>query len=147
MESLGHNLHVRKKTGLSSLYEEETVFDDTTTDWKEQAKTRLRLACSALQRYPAVRALLRQPVGSEDRKYAAALAAYPEMPKRCRKKQDREAMLETLPFWLECDTQHLATYIASDWPHDGRVRTTGGLTMGAILWFASIAFSAVNIAA
>jgi len=56
-------------------------------------------------------------------------------------------MLQNMSPWLECDAQNLVTHTASDWPHDGLVRTTGGLVMGTVLWVASIAFSAVHIAA
>ncbi|KAI4721282.1 hypothetical protein E4T48_02399 [Aureobasidium sp. EXF-10727] len=147
MEHFSHTLHVRTKTGLSSTYEEELDLEDITTDSKAQAKTRLRLACSAIQNYPAIRTLLRRPVSQADRKYATALAAYPEMPKACRKKRDREVMLQNPSPWLECSAQHLVSHTASDWPHDGLVRTTGGLIMGTVLWVASIAFSAVHIAA
>ncbi|KAI5211332.1 hypothetical protein E4T38_01381 [Aureobasidium subglaciale] len=138
---------VRTKTGISLLYEEEVARENTYVDWKEQAEARLRLACSAIQQYPAIRTLLRRPVCETDRKYASALAAYPEMPKRCRKERDREAMLQNISPWLECDTQNLVSHTASDWPHDGLVRTTGGLIMGTVLWVASIIFSAVHIAA
>ncbi|KAH0275422.1 hypothetical protein KCU91_g4576, partial [Aureobasidium melanogenum] len=142
-----HALQVRTKTGLSLTYEEEIDLEDAIVDWKGQAEARLRLACLAVQKYSAVRTLLRRPVCKADQKYATALAAYPEMPKACRRKRDGEAMLQNVSPWLECDVQHLVCHTASDWPHDGLVRTTGGLIMGTVLWAASIAFSAVHIAA
>ncbi|THV97105.1 hypothetical protein D6D26_06835 [Aureobasidium pullulans] len=147
LDKIDSSLQVRTKTGLSLLYEEEIVSKDTIVDWRGQAEARLRLACLAIQQHSAVRTLLRRPICETDRKYASALAAYPEMPKRCRKKRDREAMLQNMSPWLECDAQNLVTHTASDWPHDGLVRTTGGLVMGTVLWVASIAFSAVHIAA
>ena len=140
-------LQARTKTGLSLVYEDEIALEDMVIDWKSQAKTRLRLACLAIHQYPAIRTLLRRPICESDSKYAIALAAYPEMPKVCRKRRDREAMLHNISPWLECDAQHLASHTASDWPHDGLVRTTGGLVMGTVLLGASIAFSAVHIAA
>jgi hypothetical protein len=147
VENFDHTLRARTKTGLSLAYEEEIVLEDMVVDWKKQAEARLRLACLAIQQYPAVRTLLRRPICEADGKYASALAAYPEMPKVCRKKRDREAMLQNISPWLECSTQHLVSHTASDWPHDGLVRTTGGLVMGTVLWVASIAFSAVHVAA
>jgi hypothetical protein len=146
-ENFDHTLQARTKTGLSMVYEEEIALEETIVDWKGQAEARLRLACKAIQRYPAVRTLLHRPICETDHKYAVALAAYPEMPKVCRKKRDREAVLQNISPWLECNAQHLASHTASDWPHDGLVRTTGGLVMGTVLWAASIAFSAVHIAA
>lgn len=147
MDNFDYTLQVRTKTGLFLTYEEEIDLEDTVVDWKGQAEVRLRLACLAIRQYSAVRILLRRPICDADRKYTTALAAYPEMPKVCRRKRDREAMLQNISPWLECDVQHLVCHTASDWPHDGLVRTTGGLIMGTVLWAASIAFSAVHIAA
>ncbi|GAM83422.1 hypothetical protein ANO11243_014100 [Dothideomycetidae sp. 11243] len=113
-------------------------------------RTRQRLACEALQEYAAARKLLRRPVSPRNQKYANALESYPEMPERCRRcrRSDLEQALsyDDLP-WYECRTERLVTLEANDWPHDGLLRTTGGLTMGTTLWAASVVFSAIHIAA
>jgi hypothetical protein len=49
-------------------------------------KMRWDLALTAVQTYPAVRDLLRPPSHGYNHKYETALATYPEMPLKCRRK-------------------------------------------------------------
>lgn len=49
--------------------------------------------------------------------------------------------------WIEPKTEELVTHTASNWPGEDLLRGTGGLVMGMVLWFASIAYGAVHIAA
>jgi hypothetical protein len=110
-------------------------------------KTRWGLAHSAIQTYPAVRELLRSPSHGYNHKYETALATYPEMPLKCRLKLHIEDVDPVTDSWLECATQHLVTTVASNWPHDGLLRTTSGLWIGASLWLVSILYSGLHIAA
>jgi hypothetical protein len=110
-------------------------------------KTRWDLALAAVQTYPAVRELLRPPPHGYNDKYETALATYPEMPLKCRRKLQVEDVDLAEDPWLECATQHLVTTVASNWPHDGLLRTTSGLWIGASLWLVSILYSGLHIAA
>lgn len=110
-------------------------------------KTRWDLALAAVQTYPAVRELLRPPPHGYNHRYETALATYPEMPLKCRRKLQVEDVDLAEDPWLECATQHLVTTIASNWPHDGLLRTTSGLWIGASLWLVSILYSGLHIAA
>jgi hypothetical protein len=110
-------------------------------------KARWDLAYIAIRRYDAVRQLRRSPPTEHNRYYEIALATYPEMPERCRLEPDVEEIDSPRCDWLECTTQHFVSTVASNWPHDGLLRTTSGLWIGTSLWIVSIAFSGVHIAA
>ena len=110
-------------------------------------KTRWALANAAIQTYPAVRELLRSPSYGYNHKYETALATYPGMPLKCRLKLHIEHVNPVEDPRLECATQHLVTTVASNWPHDGLLRTTSGLWIGASLWLVSILYSCLHIAA
>nr|POE74595.1 centrin-3 [Quercus suber] len=110
-------------------------------------KTRWKLARDAIQNYEAVRDLLRPPPNEHSRKYEIALATYPEMPAKCRVNVHVEEHDSTEAASFECEMQQLVSATASDWPHDGLLRTANGLWMGASLWLASIAYSGIHIAA
>jgi hypothetical protein len=110
-------------------------------------KMRWVLANAAIQTYPAVRELLRFPSYGYNHKYETALATYPEMPLKCRLKLHIEDVNPVEDPRLECATQHLVTTVASNWPHDGLLRTTSGLWIGASLWLVSILYSCLHIAA
>ena len=49
--------------------------------------------------------------------------------------------------WVQPITEELLTTSVSNWPNEDFLRGTGGLIMGMVLWFASMAFGAVHIAA
>jgi len=110
-------------------------------------KARWKLAHIAIQKYDAVRQLLRFPPTERNRYYEIALATYPEMPEICRPELDIEEIDSPRSDWLECTTQHFVSTVASNWPHDGLLRTTSGLWIGTSLWIVSIAFSGIHIAA
>lgn len=116
-------------------------------DLDAKTEVRWKLAYIAIERYDAVRQLLRPPPNDRDREYEIALATYPEMPEKCRLRASIEEIDSCRNDWLECMTQHLVSTTASNWPHDGLLRTTSGLWIGASLWLVSIAFSGVHIAA
>ena len=141
---------VRAKSGLPQLDHAELEDDLDRSDDNEQTRltrSRWNLACQAIHRYPAVRRLLRRPFSESNLKYETALASYPEMPDIARQRSYDEKAAEAIHPWWECSSQHLVVAEAPDWPHDGLLRTTGGLVVGTILWISSIAFSAVYIAA
>jgi hypothetical protein len=103
------------------------------------------LASEAIAQYPAIRNIMQYPYADSVKKEVAALRLYPEMPERVRR--GIRTFEPTSKEWLECETEHLVCMSASNWPSDGLLRPTGGLAMGTVLWFSSIAFSAVHIAA
>lgn len=115
------------------------IYNTTNTRWD--------LALCAIRRYPAVRALLRPPSHGQTHKYETALATYPEMPLKCRLKPRTEEVDISQETFLQCATQHFVTTVASDWPHDGLLRTTSGLWIGASLWLVSCLYSGLHIAA
>jgi hypothetical protein len=96
-------------------------------------KARWDLAYIAIRRYDAVRQLLRSSPTEHNRYYEIALATYPEMPERCRLEPDVEEIDSPRCDWLECTTQHFVSTVASNWPHDGLLRTTSGLWIGTSL--------------
>lgn len=49
--------------------------------------------------------------------------------------------------WCKPITEELLTYLAPNWPGEELLRGTGSLVMGMALWFASIAYGGVHIAA
>lgn len=110
-------------------------------------RKRWELAQEAINQYSAVRSLLHIPLDEQSQRYATALEAYPEMPPKCRQKMSAEKISTPSKPWLECSTQHLVVTTASNWPHDGLLRTTSGLWIGACLWLVSTIFSAIHIAA
>lgn len=141
---------IRSKSGLPLIEQGDTDHQLVRDD--EDIKSRLTrrrwlLACTAVQRYPAIRRMLRRPITEATRKLQTALAAYPEMPEKMQQAAHEETTLDGPPTWWECSSQHLVASFATNWPHDGLLRTTGGLVVGATLWIASIAFTAVYIAA
>lgn len=135
-------MYKRDGIGTSRLppQESELVCSATT-------HARWRLARDAIASYSAVRDIFRCPLDEQGQKYALALQAYPEMPSRCRRENFAEKGTGTAASWLECDTQHLVVASASNWPHDGLLRTTSGLWIGACLWLVSIIYSGIHIAA
>ena len=145
-----HEFRIRSRSWLPQLEQIDSNHELLREDEDPQSKLmrrRWKLACEAIERYPAVRRMLRRPLNGANRKMENALAAYPEMPKKMKRSMPEEKMTEAAKDWWECGSQHLVTAVASNWPHDGLMRTTGGLVVGATLWFASIAFSAIYIAA
>lgn len=151
LEGVAQSYLIRTKTGLPNIHlakpGEEDLLDDTEAQQNEHTEARWQLACSAIGQYPAMRHLLRHAHTPANHKYELALESYPEMPLRCRQVADLEKTSECRSAWLECSTQNLVTAVASNWPHDGLLRTADGLAVGTILWIASIAFSGVHIAA
>ena len=108
-------------------------------------KNRHQLTSHAIALYPAVRELMQFPYSEAVKKYTTALRLYPEMPDKVRAGiPGFEPISRT---WLECETEHLVCLVASNWPPEGLLRPTGGLAMGAALWFSSVAFSVVHVAA
>lgn len=125
----------------------QTPEDSNDKVFLEIANERWQLAKIAIRDYPAVRELLQPPVSDKHRKLANALATYPEMPEKCREARGVEEAPTENAGWLECNTQHLVATVASNWPHDGLLRTTSGLWIGASLWLVSFVYSGIHIAA
>ena len=113
---------VRAKSGLPQLKDpdpEHELLEEEEDDQKKLTRTRWLLACRAVQRYPAVRRILRRPFTEANRKYEIALATYPEMPEKCRQVSHEENITGPVDPWWECSSQHLVGAVASNWPHDG----------------------------
>ena len=49
--------------------------------------------------------------------------------------------------WFEPEVEELLVSSADDWPSDQLLRSVGSLVMGMVLWFVSMAFGAVHVAA
>ena len=117
----------------------------STIDLNKVTKTRRQLASEAINQYLAIRDLLEYPTTQDLQKYNHALKMYPDIPERFKKRPKCTWALSAQ--WQECGTEHLVCTASSNWPSDGLLSTTGGLLMGTVLWFSSIGFSAVHIAA
>lgn len=143
-------LGIRAKSGLPKLCNSDVDLDRGDEDDDEQTaltRRRWKLARDAIQQYPAVKQLLRPPFTDANRVYETALAAFPEMPAKCRRASIDEKIAESPVPWLECSSQFFVTEVASNWPYEGMVKPTSGLRMGVTLWVTSIAFTAVYISA
>lgn len=108
---------------------------------------RWKLAELAIRTYGPIHDFIRKPRTERNRKYAIALTTYPEMPEKCKARFRDEEFESAEGDWLECDTQDFVTAFASNWPHDGLLRTASGLWIGTCLWLVSIAFGGMHIAA
>ncbi|KAF2758485.1 hypothetical protein EJ05DRAFT_510406 [Pseudovirgaria hyperparasitica] len=140
----GTNSH-SKETTSSSIVIDITPLPSTNPTIDPVTLTRHDLASQAITTYPAIRKLMQYPVPAHAQKHAQAIQLYPEMPPKVK-----NAIAGWQPAsrtWLECQTEHLVCTTASNWPSEGLLRPTGGLATGAALWFSSIAFAAIHIAA
>jgi hypothetical protein len=81
---------------------------------------RWRLAAEAVQMYPVIRQRFSAKCGTD------AKEAFD---------------------WFEPMTEELVTRYTTNWPNDGLLRRTGGLVMGMVLWFASMAYGGLHVAA
>jgi hypothetical protein len=77
---------------------------------------------------------------------AEAVRTYPAIVLRFAAKPSGEARTICRD-WLEPLTEELVTRSAANWPAEDLLRGTGGLVMGMVLWFASMAYGGVHIAA
>ena len=106
---------------------------------------RWRMAAEAVDRFPQIRARFTRQLDSLGKKNADALRLYPEMPANFV--HTNEKSNENSEEWLECSAEQLLTECAANWPGDDLLRGVAGLMMGAVLWFASMAFGGVHAAA
>ena len=106
---------------------------------------RWRLAARAVKMYPAIRARFTGGLDAKGRKNTEALNLYPEMPANFI--QGRQCHSTSKEDWLECPPEQLVTEAVGNWPDDDLLRGVAGLMMGVVLWFASMAFGAVHVAA
>lgn len=77
---------------------------------------------------------------------AVAVQTYPAIQQRFTKRQDA-AIDGNEAVWFESATEELLTIHVADWPSEDLLRGIRGLIMGMILWFASMAYGAVHLAA
>jgi hypothetical protein len=77
---------------------------------------------------------------------ANAVRTYPAITLRFTAKPDVESRTDGSD-WFEPLTEELVTRSSSNWPTEDLLRGTGGLVMGMVLWFASMAYGGVHIAA
>ncbi|CZT07733.1 uncharacterized protein RCO7_11224 [Rhynchosporium graminicola] len=77
---------------------------------------------------------------------ADAVRMYPTIRQRFAASHSPEAGKDGYS-WLEPVIEELVTKSASNWPGEDLLRGTGGLIMGMVLWFASMAYGGLHIAA
>lgn len=86
------------------------------------------------------------PMQQEMRALAAvAMQRYDAIRKRTKPIEGKG--LNTDEKWFEPEVEELLVCSADDWPSDQLLRSVGGLVMGMVLWFVSMAFGAVHVAA
>lgn len=111
--------------------------------------TRWQLAATAISSYHPLHSKLTPHASADIEKSRRAMRLYPEMPKRIQRRPS-VATTTTKPCetgWLVCQAEQLVTTHASNWPADELLRGFPGIMMGATLWFASIGYGAVHLAA
>ena len=130
--------------------------ENVASGWQDQTSTsRWALAAEAVSRHEPIYALLTRPMGEEEALYENALRTYPEIPARFVRKRRRssatmvkELLPNSTPRWLECPPeQFVVGDAAPNWPSEDLLKDKGGLMMGSVLWFASVGYSAVHLAA
>jgi len=77
---------------------------------------------------------------------ADAVQMYSTIRQRCAAK-GHIAVKNDICDWFEPMTEELLTRSAKNWPGEDLLRGTRGLVMGMVLWFASMAYGGVHIAA
>ena len=77
---------------------------------------------------------------------ANAVRMYPAIRQRFATRCNTEAKKDGCD-WFEPITEELVIRSATNWPGEDLLRGTGGLVMGMVLWFASMAYGGVHIAA
>ncbi|KAI0553248.1 hypothetical protein F4679DRAFT_532525 [Xylaria curta] len=124
----------------------------TDTTAKEMRLLRWKLACDAIERFPAIRQRLEFPeFDIDEMRYREALRLYPEMPPKVRNKFKRanqpnepRKLDETESF--VCISEELVVDRPRNWPGDDLIRHMQGHLMGIILWSASTVYGAVHLA-
>ncbi len=115
----------------------------------EMQQVRWRLACEAIQQYPAIRRRLLQQISGQNSEYLEALRLYPEMPRTAKnrfKKDSRQIVDPGIVRPQECRAEELVLDHPRDWPADDLLRGVPGVFMGTTLWLMSMAFGAVHVA-
>ncbi|KAI0009649.1 hypothetical protein F4779DRAFT_581446 [Xylariaceae sp. FL0662B] len=119
---------------------------------QEMQLERWKLACEAIERFPAIRRRLEFPESDQDElRYREALRLYPEMPQKVRNKFGRHSepnkpTKTDKPNGLVCVSEELVVDRSRNWPGDDLVRHMQGHLMGIILWSASTVYGAVHLA-
>jgi hypothetical protein len=77
---------------------------------------------------------------------AKAVQMYPTIRERFTAKSNTDAR-KNGGGWFEPMTEELVTRVTTNWPGEDLLRGTGGHVMGMVLWFASMAYGGVHLAA
>ncbi|KAI0201729.1 hypothetical protein F4808DRAFT_96573 [Astrocystis sublimbata] len=114
--------------------------------------SRWKLACEAIERFPAIQQRLEFPETDIDEiRYREALRLYPEMPPKVQNKfkrpdQPNKPRDANEPASFVCISEELVVDRPRNWPGDDLVRHLQGHLMGIILWSASTVYGAVHLA-
>ncbi|TRX89054.1 hypothetical protein FHL15_010073 [Xylaria flabelliformis] len=123
---------------------------DTTA--KEMRVLRWKLACDAIERFPAIQQRLEFPeFDIDEMRYREALRLYPEMPPKVRNKfkradQPNEPRKSDEIESFVCISEELVVDRPRNWPGDDLIRHLQGHLIGIILWSASTVYGAVHLA-
>ncbi|KAF2223367.1 hypothetical protein BDZ85DRAFT_281306 [Elsinoe ampelina] len=99
--SVTDQVSIRSKSDTPRQGARDSAYDTTifkSSDRERLMQTRWQLTGSVLQRYPSTRYLLHDPLAAEDDKYDTALTSYPEMPKKCRKRDTEVLWVVSIGF-------------------------------------------------
>ncbi|KAM6486902.1 hypothetical protein HDV62DRAFT_233634 [Trichoderma sp. SZMC 28011] len=112
---------------------------------------RWKLACKAIEQYPAIRDRLDIPPCDQDElRYREAHRLYPEMPDkvsqhpRGHKPSEHVKASSNKSWW--CPSEELVVERPRNWPGDDLLRHMQGHLMGIILWCSSTVYGAVHVA-
>jgi hypothetical protein len=119
---------------------------------EEMRRTRWRLACEAIEKYPALQnRLAPQEINAAESRYRVALSLYPDMPEKVKikfKRKIREeganstSAIEGMVFTPE----ELVIDHPRNWPGDDLLQQIQGSMMGMVMWGASTVYGAVHLA-
>ncbi|KAM0714818.1 hypothetical protein Q7P37_009282 [Cladosporium fusiforme] len=119
---------------------------------EEMVQTRWRLACEAIEKYPALqKRLAPKDINAAESRYRVALNLYPDMPEKVKtrfKQQIREEAPDSnrAAEGMVFAPEELVVDHARNWPGDDLLRQIQGSTMGMVMWGASTVYGAIHMA-
>lgn len=131
-----------------ALHQEEAINE---TDSSAMRDIRWRLACEAIERYPAIRERLDvPPCDQAELRYREARRLYPEMPDKVSQhprgyQTSEHVNTHSSKLWW-CMSEELVVERPRNWPGDDLVRHMQGHLMGIILWSSSTVYGAIHVA-
>lgn len=118
----------------------------------ETRRMRWKLACEAIERYPALKnRLAPQEINAAESRYRVALSLYPDMPEKVKAKFKQKIREEGVNGTSAAEgmvftPEELVIDHPRNWPGDDLLRQIQGSMMGMVMWGASTVYGAVHLA-